>query len=89
MTQLNKKVEPRFTYVHGSTYSQYSKSLAIALYLFNKSTKTNSHLQMTKFQLLYDFELKSSAIHPLSLFTDLNILGRVAYRNQQIEYKHL
>ena len=44
---------------------------------------------MTKFQLLYDFELKSFAIYPLSLFTDLNILGKVAYRNQQIEYKRL
>lgn len=62
MTQLNKKVEPRFIYVHGSTYSLFSKSLAIALYLFNISTKTNSHLQMTKFHLSYHFEFKSFAI---------------------------
>ncbi len=89
MPYLNKKVEPQFTYVHGSTYSLFSKSLAIALYLFNISTKTNSHLQMTKFQLSYHFEFKSFVIHSLSLFTDLNILGRVAYRNQQIEYKRL
>lgn len=74
MPQLNKKAEPRFIYVHGSTYSQYSKSLAIALYLFNISTKTNSHLQMTKFHLSYNFELKNVDTHSLSLFTDLNIL---------------
>lgn len=89
MPQLNKKVEPRFIYVHGSTYSLFSKNLAIALYLFNISTKTNSYLQMTKFQLSYDFELKNFDTHLPLFFTDLNILGRVAHRNQQIEYKRL